>query len=64
MADIINLKHVRKKLARSEDESRANENRIRFGQTKAEKNRQTFEKKSLVKTLDAHALDPKEPTKS
>ena len=64
MADIINLKHFKKKQARSEDGSRANENRIRFGQTKAEKNRQTFEKQSLAKTLDAHALDPKEPTKS
>ena len=63
MADIINLKHVRKKLARSEDESRANENRIRFGQTKAEKTRQAFEKQSLEKTLDAHALVPKGPTK-
>jgi hypothetical protein len=47
MADIINLKHVKKKQARAEDETRANENRIRFGQTKAEKTRQTFEKKSL-----------------
>jgi len=64
MADIINLKHVKKKQARAEDETRANENRIRFGQTKTEKNRQTYEKQSLAKTLDAHALDPKEPTKS
>ena len=64
MADIINLKHFKKKQARAEDETRANENRIRFGQTKAEKHRQTFEKQSLAKTLDAHALDPKEPTKS
>ena len=64
MADIINLKHVKKKQARAEDETRANENRIRFGQTKAEKTRQSSEKKSLDKTLDAHALDPKEPTKS
>ena len=64
MADIINLKHFKKKQARSEDESRANENRIRFGQTKAEKTRQTSEKKLLDKTLDAHALDPKGPTKS
>ena len=64
MADIINLKHFKKKQARAEDETRANENRIRFGQTKAEKTRQTSEKKLLDKTLDAHALDPKGPTKS
>lgn len=63
MADIINLKHVRKKQARAEDERLANENRIRFGQTKAEKTRQTFEKQSLAKTLDAHALVPKLPPK-
>lgn len=63
MADIINLKHVKKMRARAEDETRATENRIRFGQTKAEKIQRNFEKKSLEKTLDAHALDPKGPTK-
>ena len=62
MADIINLKHVRKKQARAEAATRANENRIRFGRTKAEKIRQTSEKKSLEKTLNAHALDPEVPS--
>ena len=45
MADIINLKHVRKKQARAEAATRANENRIRFGRTKAEKIQHRFEKK-------------------
>ncbi|MFM8700072.1 MAG: DUF4169 family protein [Hyphomicrobiales bacterium] len=64
MADIINLKHFKKKQARAGAETRANENRIRFGQTKAERTRQTLEKQSFEKTLDAHALVPKAPPKS
>ncbi len=36
-ADVVNLRQFRKKTARAEKERQADENRIRFGRTKAEK---------------------------
>ncbi len=37
MAELINLRNVRKNKQRVEDEKHADENRIKFGRTKAEK---------------------------
>lgn len=36
--DVVNLKQFRKRKARDEKETRAEQNRISFGRTKAEKN--------------------------
>lgn len=36
-ADVVNLRQFRKKAARTEKERQADENRARFGRTKAEK---------------------------
>jgi hypothetical protein len=38
MADIVNLRQVRKQKARSETERTAEANRLQFGRTKVEKN--------------------------
>jgi hypothetical protein len=38
MADIVNLRQVRKQKARSDKERTAEANRLQFGRTKAEKN--------------------------
>ncbi|WP_323015862.1 DUF4169 family protein, partial [Devosia sp.] len=44
MADIINLRTARKHKARADKETQAEQNRILFGRTKAEKLKQETEK--------------------
>jgi hypothetical protein len=60
-AEIVNLRQFRKQQARSEKEKQAEQNRISFGRTKAEK--------SLTKTLNdkaakSHEQGHIEPDKS
>jgi hypothetical protein len=43
MADIINLKDIRKARARALAEAKASENRARFGRTRDERTRQSVE---------------------
>ena len=50
--DIINLRKARKAKARDEKEKQAAENRVRFGRTKAERNRT-----SAVLNIDKSRLD-------
>lgn len=69
MADIINLRTFRKAKARSEAEKRAEENRVKFGQTKAEKNTRRAEKKRVEKVLDGGRIEgagvaPSNPAKT
>jgi hypothetical protein len=52
MADIINLRMARKAKARADSAAKADENRARFGRTKAEK---AFE--AAVRAKAARALD-------
>ncbi len=60
MAEIINLRQARKNKARAEKEARANENRVSFGRTKAEK-MLTKAKQDLAKgRLEGHKRDPDE----
>ena len=60
MAEIINLRQARKQKARAEKEARADENRIAFGRTKAEKNL-TKARQDLAKNrLDQHKRDDNE----
>ena len=54
MADIINLRNVRKQKARAEKETQAEQNRILFGRTKAERLKQTAEKAQADKHIDGH----------
>ncbi|MBK8082896.1 MAG: DUF4169 family protein [Devosia sp.] len=52
MADILSLSKARKARARSEKEQQAAENRIRFGRTKAEKQREAALRALAEKRLD------------
>lgn len=52
MAEIINLNRARKAKARVDKSARADENRARFGRTKAEKQAEAAEKARIAKTLD------------
>jgi hypothetical protein len=60
MAEIINLRQARKQKARAEKEVRANENRIAFGRTKAEKNLSQAEQDLAKSRLDSHKRDDDE----
>jgi hypothetical protein len=60
MAEIINLRQARKQKARAEKEARANENRIAFGRTKAEKNLSQAEQDLAKSRLDSHKRDDDE----
>jgi hypothetical protein len=57
-AEIINLKKVRKAKARAEAEKNAEENRVKFGRSKAEKNLSAAEKNLADKNLDGSKHDP------
>ncbi|WP_404285866.1 DUF4169 family protein [Microvirga sp. RSM25] len=60
MAEIINLRQARKQKARAEKEARANENRVAFGRTKAEKNLSQAERDLAKSRLDSHKRDDDE----
>lgn len=57
MAEIINLRKVRKVKARAEKEAVAEENRAKSGRTKAEKAVGEAQKELTDRTLDAHRRD-------
>jgi hypothetical protein len=52
MAEIINLNKARKAKAQAGKAVRAQENRVRFGRTKAEKQAEASEKARIARTLD------------
>lgn len=54
MNNVINLNQFRKKKNRTDKEKQAQENRAKFGQTKAEKNTAKAEKAELENRLDQH----------
>lgn len=58
MAEIINLKRVRKSRDRAAKEAEAAENRTKFGRTKADKSQAEGEAEIVDRKLDAHRLDP------
>jgi len=51
-AEIINLRAYRKRKARADRETEAEENRLRFGRTKAERDKQAVEQARDKRTLD------------
>jgi hypothetical protein len=57
MAEIINLRRARKAKERGEREASAQENRRRFGRTKAEKAKEAAEREKAARTLDDHRRD-------
>jgi hypothetical protein len=54
MSEIINLKRHRKRVAREEKDLKAEANRIRFGRTKAERDKQGKEKAAAERHIDGH----------
>ncbi|WP_313612627.1 DUF4169 family protein [Agrobacterium sp.] len=56
-ADVVNLRQFRKQKARSEKEKQAEQNRISFGRTKAEKNLTTALNEKAEKTLDQGRIE-------
>jgi len=52
MADIINLKDLRKRKAREQKEADAAAQRLLFGRTKGEKQRDQIEKTAVIRKLD------------
>ena len=61
MAEIINLRQARKQKARVEAEKTAEQNRISFGRTKAERKLTGAERDKAARHIDGHRLDRDEP---
>lgn len=61
MADIINLRQVRKQKARAAKEAKASENRAAFGRSKADKSRTEAEADLTLRRLDSHKRDEPKP---
>ena len=57
MADILSLSKARKTKARSDKDAAAAENRVKFGQTKAEKVKAATEKSMAERLAEAHKRD-------
>ena len=60
MAEIINLRQARKQKARAEKEARADQNRVTFGRTKAEKELTKAERELAQRRIDSHKRDDNE----
>ncbi|WP_349958679.1 DUF4169 family protein [Rhizobium sp. ZPR3] len=58
-AEIVNLRQFRKKQARSDKEKQAEQNRISFGRTKAEKKLTTTLNEKTAKAHDAGRIETK-----
>jgi len=64
MAEIVNLRRVRKRLAREKDARHAEENRFLHGRTKAERKQNALEKTQLERGLDHARLERVAPKQS
>ncbi|TCR61828.1 DUF4169 family protein [Bosea sp. BK604] len=66
MAEIINLRRARKQRDRAAAEKQAEQNRISFGRSKAERSLTEAERKKATRTLEGHRLstaDDDEPAR-
>ncbi|WP_336945095.1 DUF4169 family protein [Asaia sp. HN010] len=61
MTEIVNLRRVRKRLAREKDARKAEENRALFGRSKGERLRSEGESARLTRDLDGARLDAAGP---
>jgi len=57
-ADIINLRRARKAKTRNEREKDAEQNRVRFGRSSADKRKDTDERDRAIAHIDQHRLEP------
>ena len=58
MSTAVNLNRVRKDKARAEAKARAQENAVKFGRSKAEKDLEKAKAAQMQRVLDAHRKDP------
>ncbi len=61
MGDVVGLGKARKARARAEDKSRAEENRVRFGRTRAEREATEKEEARATRAVDAHRRTTDDP---
>ena len=61
MAEIVSLSKARKAKARADKDAAAQQNRILFGRSKAEKARDAAEKSFAEKLIAAHRREPSDP---
>lgn len=57
MGDLINLKQVKKRIAREDASKQAETNRARFGRTKGERKRDELHAQLSGNALDQHRID-------
>ncbi len=57
MGDIVNLRRARKARARAREEEKAQESRLRFGLSKAERNLAEKGRSLAERRLEGHRLD-------
>jgi hypothetical protein len=60
MADVINLRQARKHAKREAAARQAEENRVRFGQTKVERDLARSQAQKAQRDLDAHRIKKEE----
>lgn len=56
MAEIINLRRARKQRARQDAEAQAQQNRVAFGRSKAERSLTEAERDKAARALEGHRL--------
>jgi hypothetical protein len=61
MGDLVNLKQVKKRIAREEAAKQSETNRARFGRTKNERSRDELQSKRDSDVLDQHHIDDRTP---
>ena len=61
MADVVNLRQARKRRDRTEKAQAAQENRVRFGRTKAAKANDKATRERQQRTVDGAKLDDETP---
>ncbi len=57
MGELVNLKKFRKRIERDKTAGEAEQNRVRFGRTKAQKNMDELQARRAARELDQHLID-------
>lgn len=57
MGEIVNLNRVRKAKAKADRAVQATENRVKYGRTKAEKQKERAAEQAAARHLEGHKLD-------
>lgn len=62
MNEVINFRKARKQAIRQKEETRATENRARFGRSKAEKRLEAAREQQTSRSLNQHKLEREDET--